>query len=142
MVWTAEQKRADRLQKAIKKGRVYTTTLRTQDAQRPKQLKAEDFTEPSPADVLQRLEQKSMELEDYREEPMALPPFAVGDHVKIRPEFRTVYGINKDMQRVHFKLKEYITKTDWAGWNIEVLSGEFKGRCYYTLFPNAALVKA
>ena len=43
MPWTAEQKRADRLQKAIKKGRVCTTTLRTQDAQRPKQLKAEHF---------------------------------------------------------------------------------------------------
>ena len=103
MVWTPEQKRQDRLQKAIRKrtagGRqVHNTQQRRADTT----ARLTDTTRTAPPnheEVLQRLEILCMEREDVRPAEPAPPRFVIGDFVHIRPEFWGAFGIGVPMRR-------------------------------------------
>ncbi len=144
MVWTAEQKRQNRLQKAIQKRiaggrqvcitqqRRADTTVRLTDSTRA--------TPPNHKEVLQRLEILSMEREDVRSAEPAPPPFVVGDLVHIRPEFTSAFGIGVSMRRARLQLIKY--PRDALGWDAVFCSGHAKGKTTSAFIPNAALVRA
>ncbi len=144
MAWTAEQKRQDRLQKAIQKriagGRqVYITQQRRADTT----TRLTDTTRvapPSHEEVLERLETLSMEREDVRPAAPEPPPFVVGDLVHIRPEFWGAFGIDVPMRRARLQLTKY--HGDRHGWDGVFCSGHAKGKTTSAFVPNAALVRA
>ena len=144
MVWTAEQKRQDRLQKAIQKrtagGRqVYNTQQRKADTT-ARLTDTTRTTPPNHEEVLQRLETLSMEREDVRPAEPAPPPFVEGDLVHIRPEFRSAFGIGVSMRRARLQLIKY--HRDALGWDAVFCSGHAKGKTTSAFTPNAALMRA
>ena len=89
MVWTAEQKRQDRLQKAIQKRiaggcQVYITQQR-RAATRTRLTDTTRVAPPSHEEVLERLETLSMEREDVRPAAPEPPPVVVPILLKQEP---------------------------------------------------------
>ena len=144
MVWTAEQKRQNRLQKAIQKRiaggrRVYITQQRGADTT-TWLTDSTRATPPNHESVLQRLETLSMELEDVWPAEPAPPPFVVGDLAHIRPGFTSAFGIGVSMRRALLRLIKY----HWyaLGWDAVFCSGYAKGKAISVFIPDAALVRA
>ena len=144
MVWTAERKRQDRLQKAIQKrtagGRqVYNTQQRKADTT-ARLTETTRTTPPNHEEVLQRLEILCMEREDVRPAEPAPPRFVIGDFVHIRPEFWGAFGIGVPMRRARLQLNKY--HGDALGWDAVFCSGHAKGKTTSALMPAAILVCA
>jgi hypothetical protein len=144
MVWTAERKRQDRLQKAIQKrtagGRqVYNTQQRKADTT-ARLTDTTRTTPPNHEEVLQRLEILCMEREDVRPAEPAPPRFVIGDLVHIRPEFWGAFGIGVPMRRTRLQLIKY--HGDALGWDAVFCSGHAKGKTTSAFIPNAALMRA